>query len=62
MNKLACCKKKTKLYELQFINLCTEGCYQEEYKLDALWNQAMADGNQEDQILNAVDDEGDTPL
>ena len=43
------------------MNLCIEGCYKNEQALDALWNEAVNDGMQS-QILEAVDDEGDTPI
>ena len=52
---------KVKVYELKFMNLCTEGCYNRPEALDHLWNEAVNEGKQ-GEILGAVDDEGDTPV
>ena len=61
MNRLPCCKKQPKMYELKFMNLCTEGCYNRPEALDELWNEAVAE-NKDREILDAVDDAGDTPI
>ena len=42
-----CTKKKsgkTKVYELKFMNLCTEGCYEKPEILDKLWEEAVEAG------------------
>jgi len=40
-----CCgKKKAKLFELRFMNLCTEGCYERPDALDDLWKEAEDNG------------------
>ena len=54
-------EKKAKIFELKFMNLCTEGCYKREEALDNLWNQAVAEGK-EQEILQAKDEENDTPI
>ena len=59
-----CTKKppeKTKIFELKFMNMCTEGCYQKPEMLDNLWNEAVS-MNEQRQILDATDDEGDLPI
>lgn len=59
-----CTKKKsgkTKVYELKFMNLCTEGCYEKPEILDKLWEEAVEAGEQ-NQILQAKDDDGDLPI
>ena len=38
-----CGKKKAKIYELKFMNLCTEGCYNRPDALDSLWELAEAE-------------------
>lgn len=37
---LPCIKKKVKLFELQMINLATEGCYESSNLLDELLDRA----------------------
>ena len=61
---MSCKKKKEarpKVFELKFMNLCTEGCYRHPEMLDNLWEDAVGQGK-EQEILEAKDDSGDSPL
>lgn len=58
--KILCRKpKKTKQISIVFITLCYEGGKREDF--ENLWERAKASG-QEDQIFEARDGHGDSPL
>ena len=61
LDKLLCRKREIEVHELRFMNLCTEGSYQNVERLDKVWREAERD-NETDQILNAIGREGNTPL
>jgi len=54
-------KAEPKTFELRFINLCTEGCYDGLSPLDNLWKEAEELGKL-DEIYNAADEEGETAI
>ena len=56
-----CKKPEPKKFELRFMNLCTEGCYDGIEPLEQLWKEAEAEG-QLNQIYDAADEEGETAI
>ena len=54
-------KKKVRQHELSFMGVMTEGAYKSPGLLDAIFDKAVAEGEQ-DQIFNAKDDDGDLPI
>ena len=60
-----CCNGKkderTKVFELKFMNMCTEGVYEKPELLDDLWDTAVAAGHK-NEVLNAKNEVGDLPI
>ena len=62
---MTCCRgnknQQTKVFELKFMNMCTEGVYEMPELLDTLWDDACAQGRK-DELLNAKNELGDLPI
>ena len=64
MGGILCCKKAPKTvkqHELAFMGICTEGAYNDSGLIDAVFNKAQ-EQHQENQIFEAKDEDGDLPI